>query len=106
MHGAKGCTNIEHDNQPFDLAPTTIMQVVADIPALDCPFRSFNTGRHTKLVHQNLRFRHILRFDIKRQIHEVQDFRYVQVADGLGGIGPVCVPRLQTVYAISVKACG
>ena len=106
MHSAKRFANTEHDNQPFDLAPTAIMQMVADIPAFDCPFRSFNTGCHTKLVDQNLRFRHILRFDIKRQIHEMQDFRYVQVADGPGGIGPVCAPRLQSVYAISVKACG
>lgn len=106
MHSAKGRANTEHDNQPFDLAPTTVMQMVADIPAFDCPFRSLDAGRHTELVHQHLRVRYILRFDIQRQIHKMQDFRFTQVADGPGGIRPVCATRLQSVYAIFVKAFG
>lgn len=106
MHRAKGCGVTEHDDQPFDLAPATIMQMVANVSAFHCPFGSFDTRCHAKLIHQNLRFRHILRFDIKRQIHEMQDFRYVQIADGPGGVGSVCDPVIQSVYAISVKACG
>ena len=59
----------EHDDQPLDLPPATIAQMIAHVAACLCSIRSLKSGRFTKLVDERFCFKNIARFDIKRQKH-------------------------------------
>lgn len=88
MDGSQRRVYAQHDDEPFDLAPAAIMQMVADVTALYRPFRSFDAGFSTKSGHQCLSFNNISWFDIERQIHTGRGFPFLfSVADRPGWIG-------------------
>ncbi len=69
MNSAQGRFDAEHDDQPFNLAPAAIVQVVADIAARLGTICRLQSGGFAKLVDERFCFDNIARFDIERQKH-------------------------------------
>ena len=67
--------NAQHDDQPLDLTPAAIVEVIADIPARLCAVGRLQTCGFTEPVDQRFGFNDITWFDIERQIHKEAAFR-------------------------------
>lgn len=105
MNGAKRCLDAQHYDQPLDLPPTAIMQMIAHIAARSRPVRRFRSRLLSEPVDQRLGFNDIAAFDIEGQIHKallsaVSGGRQARV---IGLPAPAIIPPLPLVY---VKAIG
>ena len=69
MNSAQSRFDAEHDDQPFNLAPAAIVQVVGDIAARLGSICRLQSGGFAKLVDERFCFDNIARFDIERQKH-------------------------------------
>ena len=64
----------QQDNEPLDLAPAAVMQMVTDVAAGLRPLRRFEASGFTEPVNERLGFDNIAWFDIERQIHMSDSF--------------------------------
>ncbi len=97
----------EHDDQPLDLAPAAVMQVVADIAARLGPVGRLQTCGLAKPVDQPFGFNDIAGFDIERQVHKGGDLPVIiGWQTDPGDIGLSAPLRLGLARRRSVKAIG
>ncbi|MGB5076683.1 MAG: hypothetical protein WBO17_04310, partial [Sphingorhabdus sp.] len=67
---AQGSLYAQHDDQPFNLAPTAIMQMIPNVTAGLGPVGRLNACSLTESIDKRFGFNNVTRFDIERQIHE------------------------------------
>ncbi len=69
MNRPKRCFNAQQNDQPLDLAPATIMDVVADIAARTGAVGGFQACCLAEFGHQCLGIGNVAPLDIKGKIH-------------------------------------